>query len=195
MKEIWADIKKFEGYYQVSSFGRIKSMSRIVKGIHASGHPIKEKILKTSKDNKGYPTVGLLKDGKRYAVKVHRLVALAFIPNNLNKREVNHKNSIRHDNNVENLEWCTRSENILHAYKHGNKKQKTGEYHPMYGKRGKLSPLHGKTSGAAKIVLDLQTGIFYDSAKKAAESKNIGYGSLMSQLNGGSKNKTSFIYV
>jgi len=65
----------------------------------------------------------------------------------------------------------------------------------MYGKTGKLSPLYGKPSGSAKIVLDLQTGIYYESAREAAISKNLGYGSLMAQLNGGSKNKTSFIYV
>lgn len=101
MNEEWRDIEEYEGLYQVSNLGRVKSLK--------FG---KEKILKFGKHKKGYLLVCLCKDGKQKMFQVHRLVAIAFIPNPNNYQEVNHKDENKENNCVENLEWCTREYNV-----------------------------------------------------------------------------------
>lgn len=103
--EIWTDIKGYEGLYQISNKGNIKSF-------------ISSKILSPLFAN-GYLQVRLYKNSKSIRQKIHRLVAAAFIPNPANKPQVNHKNGIKTDNRVENLEWVTASENTRHAHKNG----------------------------------------------------------------------------
>lgn len=116
--EIWKDIKGYEGLYQVSNFGRIRSLTRQVengKGLYVrNGQEMKQAYSST-----GYKIVALCKDGKRKMFKVHRLVAIAFIDNPLNKKEVNHIDGNIENNLMENLEWVTHRENIIHAYKTG----------------------------------------------------------------------------
>lgn len=106
--------KIFLGYqgYQISNKGRIKSIKK---------HEI---IMKQRLNKGGYLKLELRKNGKTVSVLVHRLVALAFIPNPENKPQINHKNSIRTDNKIENLEWCTQSENNKYAYCYGNREKK-----------------------------------------------------------------------
>jgi hypothetical protein len=111
LKEIWKDVTGYEGQYQVSSHGRIKSFLSDENG----------RILKL-RNVVGYPgtLLGSVKGGKkRETVLAHRLVAQAFIPNPENKPQVNHKDSARDNNNVDNLEWCTCSENAKHGHRHG----------------------------------------------------------------------------
>lgn len=79
----------------------------------------KTAILRPAKDKKGYLRVGLQKNGKLSSHRVHRLVALTFLPNPENKEQVNHVNGIKQDNRLENLEWCTGKENMIHAYRAG----------------------------------------------------------------------------
>jgi hypothetical protein len=111
--EIWKDIEGYEGYYQISSFGRVKSLSRNIFNGH--GYYIsKEKILRITVEITNYTSVGLSINNKRKGKLVHRLVALNFIPNLFNKPQINHKNSIKNDNNINNLEWVSALENNCH---------------------------------------------------------------------------------
>ena len=109
MKEIWKDIKGYEGRYQVSNWGRVKSLKR-------KGNP-HDRILAAKKQNRGYVAVNL---GKQ-TVSVHRLVANAFVPNPNGYPAVNHIDENKHNNTAENLEWCTLKQNMrawatIHAY-------------------------------------------------------------------------------
>ena len=115
MQEIWKDIEGYEGLYQVSNLGRIKSLQRITVGKKYGIHKLKEKILKEGKCGK-YNIVILRKNGKNKTLYVHRLVAKTFINNSNNYPEINHKDGNTMNNNKENLEWCNRSYNIKHSY-------------------------------------------------------------------------------
>jgi hypothetical protein len=123
--EVWKNIKGYKGCYQVSNYGRVKSLARK----DSLNRDIKERIFKPSVNNRGYSLVVFCKNGKIKTFTVHRLVAKAFIPNPLNKPSVNHINGIKQINRPSNLEWCTTSENNYHAYKLGLKEAKKGETH------------------------------------------------------------------
>jgi hypothetical protein len=113
--EIWKDIKGYEGFYQVSNLGNVKSLDR--KTLYQYKW-IKGKILKPS-DNKGYLRVCLQKNSDKSWKYIQRLVGEAFIPNPNNLPEINHKNLIKSDNYVENLEWSTKQDNMDHAVRNG----------------------------------------------------------------------------
>lgn len=115
--EVWKDIEGFEGHYQVSSFGRVKSMARFRDGRNGAKVPLKEKILAQKTSKGGYKIVGLCKDAKKYHPSVHRLVASAFSVNSENKPTVNHIDGDKTNNNIRNLEWSSHSEQMLHAFK------------------------------------------------------------------------------
>jgi len=115
-KEIWKPIKFLEGKYEISNLGRVKRF----KIISPKGFSLTEKILKNSITCNVYSQNALhLKCGKRKTFLSHRLVMNAFCPNVDNKTDINHINGIKTDNSLSNLEWCTRSENMKHAFKIG----------------------------------------------------------------------------
>lgn len=111
--EIWKDINGFEGLYKVSSLGRVKSLGN---GKSTCTNYKQERILKANIKKNGYVHIKLNKNGKRYYYSIHRLVADNFLINHENKREVNHKDGNKLNNELSNLEWVTTSENQKHAY-------------------------------------------------------------------------------
>lgn len=111
--EIWRNIIGYEGTYLISNFGNIKSLPR---------KNTKGKVLNPSKNNRGYLRVTLSVEGKTRYDSVHRLVAETFIPNPKKLPEVNHLDGNKLNNNVENLEWVTKGQNQIHAYKTGLRK-------------------------------------------------------------------------
>jgi hypothetical protein len=126
MEEIWKDIKGFEAIYQISNLGRVKSLKRSITHSYWGKVNLSERIKKAFIDRCGYYSVMLHKESVKKSFSVHRLVALAFIPNENKKLDVNHKNGIKTDNRLENLEWMTRSENVIHSLKTRLKIPKNG---------------------------------------------------------------------
>lgn len=138
MKEIWKDIKDYEGLYQISNLGRLKALEKTIW--NGQGYLyFPEKIRKLNPDKDGYLNITLSNKGEAKTFKIHRLVAEAFLPNSDDLPEVNHKDGDKTNNNVSNLEWCTRKENQRHAFRIGLINQ-NGERNPMYGRLGADNP-------------------------------------------------------
>jgi len=114
MQEQWMPVKNYEGLYEVSSLGRVKALPCNKQGKSPLG-----KIMKDFSNGKNYRYLALAKDNKRKNHYVHRLVAEAFLINEEGKPHINHKNGIKDDNRLENLEWATLSENMTHAVQMG----------------------------------------------------------------------------
>lgn len=132
MSEQWVDIPGYEGFYQVSNLGRIKTVERY--------NPKRKRIIKecvrTPVAVHGYLYCELWKNGQHKRYAVHRIVATAFIPNPGGKPQVNHLDGDKTNNSVGNLEWCTASENEYHAYETEltHAYVRSGDKNPMYGK-------------------------------------------------------------
>ncbi|NNS07293.1 NUMOD4 motif-containing HNH endonuclease [Erwinia sp. JH02] len=124
MSEIWVAICGYEGVAEVSNLGNVRTIDRVLRG----GKNIYGREMTKVPDKDGYLRVGINKNNKQVRFIVHRLVALAFLPEETDKSFVNHKNGIKHDNRLENLEWCTAKENSLHAVKTGLKPRSPNTY-------------------------------------------------------------------
>lgn len=159
MEELWRDIEGYEGLYQVSNLGRVKSfdtkdkLDRIRKG----------RVLKGRKDKYGYIQVGLYKQGAASKKKIHRLVAEAFISNPENKPEVNHIDEDKTNNIISNIEWVTPKENLNHGTRNERSSRKqsipiiatnlnTGEYREFYGSRECARQLGLNQSNITKVL-------------------------------------------
>jgi len=139
MIEEWREIDGFNGRYQVSNLGRVRNKNIIMKafmGFGSGGEYFRIALVHPENGQKKHP--------------VHRLVAKAFIPNPDNKPFINHKNCIRNDNRVSNLEWCTQSENVQHAVK-------AGRYRPPLGEKSLSSKL--TNAQVVEIKKQLNEGI------------------------------------
>lgn len=154
--EIWKDIEGYEGLYQISNMGRIKSLG------NGSSNNSKEKILKSSKDRGGYLRVDLYKNGKGKALTIHRLVAIAFLPNPDNLPEINHKDENPQNNCVSNLEWCNRSYNI----NYGTRTEKTQKPILQFSKTGEFVR---KWDGIREVEREL--GLSHSHISKCCKGK------------------------
>ena len=156
---IWRQIEGFKNY-KVSNTAQVKYWNTV-----NSNNIITQRI-----DRAGYYTVRLSNEGKSHTQYVHRLVAKAFLPNPQSLKFVNHRNGVKTDNNIRNLEWVSHSSNIKHAYDLG---------------------LIKKTN---KPVIDICRGKKFNSSKEAAQFHNIKYSTLRNYLNGQMKRKSCFQY-
>ena len=136
-EEIWTDIDTFKGNYQISNFFRVRSLDRVVKmgRFESAYRTIKGKILKPHIFPNGYVYYKLFLNQKQKNEMAHVLIAKYFIPNPENKPCVNHINGIKHDNRIENLEWATHSENLLHSFRVLKRKPSKA----MLGRKNELS--------------------------------------------------------
>lgn len=151
MIEIFKDIEGYEGLYQISNMGSVKSLG------NGNSNNSKEKILKPTKDKKGYLTVDLYKQGKRKIYKVHRLVAQKFIENPNNLPQVNHKDEDKTNNQVNNLEWCDCQYNI------------------NYGTRNEK---------ISKQLMCLETGLVYPSTREVQKQLGFAHSNISKCCNG-----------
>ena len=167
MKEIWKDIEEYEGYYQVSNLGRIKSLSREKIMPNGTLCFTKERILSLNKNRNGYMSVSLYKNNKRETFRIHRLVAIAFIPNPNNLTDVNHKDENKENNCVDNLEWCDKSYNNRYGTK--IERQSDTRSYPIYqyDLKGNLVKEWISTSRASK-----EGGFNYNCIKLCLYGKN-----------------------
>lgn len=117
MDELWRDINGYEGYYQISNIGNVRSLDRYINNngrqVLKKGQPIVSVI-----NGSGYIQCKLAKEGKNYMAYVHKLVAEAFMDNPLQLKELNHIDHNKNNNSISNLEWCTRSENMIKYHEH-----------------------------------------------------------------------------
>jgi hypothetical protein len=172
--ERWEVIPDYERMYLVSNLGRIRAIFiNKQPGSRGRRFVLNDTILAQYASFNGYYKVHLntgLKTARSKTASVHRLVAMAFIDNPDNLKEVNHKNGIKSDNRVENLEWVTRHRNMNHSVE--------------IGIRG---------GGKRKVVLNLNTGIFYDSIVQASKYSHINKNTFYNMVTNKCKNKTNFI--
>lgn len=117
--EVWRDVPGFEGHYQVSDFGSVKSLDRYIDHPRIGKIFRKGKVLKQSYASKGYKQVCLSVEGKITTFRVHRLVAMTFLENPKDLETVNHIDGNKENNHVSNLEWCSVSDNLKHAHANG----------------------------------------------------------------------------
>lgn len=168
--EIWKDIEGFEGVYQISNLGRVKSL-----------HFNKTLYLRYSNDECGYKKVNLFIKGIQKTITIHRLVASHFLNNKYNKRTINHLDGNKSNNKVINLEWATYSENIQHAY---DNKLKCGS--------------KGINNASSKKVLKYTKGNkfikLYMSVSEASKDNNINCGGISLVCNGINKTSGGFIW-
>ena len=169
--ETWKDIEGYEGLYQVSDFGRVRSLDRK----DARGNRIKGTVLAGGSDGKGYRTIALCRDGDVKNNLTHRLVAKAFLDNPNNLPEVNHKDEDKENNAVSNLEWCTSRYNIMYGTR--TKRAAKAKERPIY------------------VVSGSGHRYFFSSTKKAAELLGLDGCNVSECLHGKRKHHHGFSFM
>jgi hypothetical protein len=166
MIEVFKDIIGYEGIYQISNLGKVKSLDRYVTSKNDSKRFVKGRMMKLKLDRYGYETVCLSKERIAKTVKVHRIVGINYVPNPDNKPQINHISGIKTQNHVSNIEWCTPQENIQHSFDTG------------------LNTGHGKKSVELWLKgIDDITWIF-DSIMLAAKELGLQHKNLSAVVNG-----------
>lgn len=155
--EKFVSLKEYNGLYEISSLGNV-----------ISNHFGKRKILKQNMMTSGYKFIILKYNKKQKAHSIHRLLAIAFLPNPNNYPQVNHKDGNKLNNDLSNLEWCTRSQNIQHMYDNNLKTYKPLHYKNKFGFE------HNRS----KAVKCIENGIVYGSQSEAQRELNLGGGSI-----------------
>ena len=202
MDKIWKDIEGYNGTYKISNYGEIQSL---LPGKYRGGQKYGN-ILKPILQSTGYLAISLRKDNKTKNYLIHRLVAIAFIPNPENKKYINHINATKSDNSVHNLEWCTRKENIQHSIRLGLRKTpwninkgikpwNTGKLLSQEHKDKISESKKGHVSGHSRKVIDMENGKVYDSVRKAYKFSGYGISKFTKMLKNKHVNKTTFKYL
>ena len=177
MKEIWRKLKD-NGFYEISNFGRFRSLDRYVK--NGNGVRIaKGKIIKPTLTRNGYLEYSYQVDGKRKVILAHRLVAMYFIENPNNLPQINHKDENSKNNNVKNLEWCTQKYNNNYGTYKERARERMLKNNPFKGKKHsekskekmRLAKIGKPSKRKRKVILN---GIEYESITKAMEELKIG---------------------
>jgi len=181
MEEIWKDVVDYEGMYQVSNLGRVKSLSRLRKSFNDSVCKVQERILKFKIDRYGYKVSTLTKNSKLKSITIHRLVAKVFLPNPNNYPQINHINGNKLDNTVSNLEWCDNSHNMKECYR-----------------LGLIKPKKSKDNVLSKKVAKIKDGEIikiYDCIVDASKDNNLGKTAICNCLNGRSKTSSGYNWI
>ena len=183
-EEEYKDVIGYEGLYQVSNKGNVKSLNY--------RHTGKERILKLRKNNRGYLQVFLYKEGKAKVYKVHRLVATAFIPNPNNLEQVNHIDEVKTNNIVENLEWCTREYN----YHYGTRIRRVAEANTGNPKLSKALINNPKLSKPV-IGINKVSGLIveFPSTHEASRQTGISQGNIAQCCKGKLKSAGGFYWM
>lgn len=171
MEELYKWVDGYESLYQISNLGNVKSFIQNKDG----------KILKSSLDSKQYYFVVFYKNKKGRTQRIHRLIANAFLPKVQGKDIINHIDGDTKNNRLDNLEWCTHKENIIHAVKIGLKKPSELQK--------EVTRMRSK-----KKCMDIQTGIIYDSLKEACEATNEKHQLNIQRIHEKSK-RVRFVYL
>lgn len=178
MTEEWRDIAGYEGLYQISNLGRVKSLPRTIRYGWGYNKVVvqQEMIRKSTQKKNGYWFITLKKDNKQKQFLIHRLVAEAFLENKNNYQWVNHKDENPSNNCVTNLEWCT------------------PKYNANYGDRNKKISLanRGKKHYKSKTVMCVETGIIYASTGEAERETGIKSYNIRKCANGTTKNPNGY---
>lgn len=155
LSEVWKDIRGYEGFYQVSNYGRVRSITRTFKRKDGLVKTFQERVLKQGTNPNGYKYVNLSKGSGVYCARVHRLVAQAFLNNERNLPCINHKDEDKENNHVNNLEWCSYRYNNTYNNKHLSRATKVLQY----SQDGEFIKAYISVSEAEKTVIGKRSNI------------------------------------
>lgn len=184
-KEEWKPVVGYEGLYEVSSFGRVRSLVRKWK---RTAH-----ILYSSINSQWYVRCNLYRNSKSKSHKIHRLVGKSFISNTWNKQYINHINWVKHDNRINNLEWCTPSENLLHSYGIWLHKVSKKNYFIISNPNKNYLWIHHNSKCVWQYTLDWIFISMYDSTTIASKASWVTRSNISHNCNG--KTNSAWWYV